>query len=420
MSTLFLRFYMGGVLAFVVIEIIILGLLFSTSAEDVAVVEDSLRGGALLAKQQADAHPSEQAKVLSSLENTFGYEVRVASASDKLPQVVGTRFASGEELVYADGRLFVQLEQSDGFLVMGPLPSFGLPPTGSLIQVSIGIALLWALVTWLLLRPVFHATRRVEQAAEKMSGGQLSARIEVTGAFTDLATSFNKMAETTEALVERQRELLAAVSHEFRTPLSRLRFASEMVGREESADERKELLGGMDADVEELEKLVEELLAFIRIGSRDAASAHVPMVLAEVLAPLIERHRQELCGGAVEIQSDLDGCDSIRANPRLVIRAIDNLIRNARHYAKSKISVVAVREGCDLVVRVGDDGPGIAPEDRERVLAPFVRLDAKADSSGVGLGLAIVERIVENHNGVLQLESSSLGGVCAITRWPLA
>lgn len=118
-----------------------------------------------------------------------------------------------------------------------------------------------------------------------------------------------------------------------------------------------------------------------------------------------------------EIQSDL----LIFADRRLLLRAIENLLRNAVRHASNKVLLEASEEDQFVQIVIHDDGPGIPAEMREQVIQPFIRLSSDRDrkSGGVGLGLAIVSRILEKHGGRLTLETSPLGGTKAITLWPL-
>ncbi len=416
MTRLYLRFYIGVLICFVLTLAIVLAWLLNESAEDRAVVEDSMRGGISLALEQLQGKSAnESPAMLASLQERFGYELRILSR-DELEISLGdiARLDAQEGPVYRDRSLYASLG-NDETLVLGPLPSFQLGMGATWVVVI--VVALWALASMLLLRPVVKATSRFERAAQQMSDGDLSTRIELRGvAPQSLARSFNAMAQTTEKLLGDQRHLLAAVSHEFRTPLARLRFAQEMAGDTRSADERKQLLLEMDEDIVELEDLVSELIEYIRLGDSKSTSQQKSFVLGELLPPLLEAKSSSSL--AIEFRSDLDDTELCLHDSRLFARAVKNLVANARRHAASSVTVeVAKHANGGIWLHVDDDGPGIPLEERERVLEPFVQLGGNRDS-GSGLGLAIVARIAESRGGEALVSSSSLGGARVSISWP--
>jgi len=220
------------------------------------------------------------------------------------------------------------------------------------------------------------------------------------------------------SLIAEREELLLAVSHELRTPLMRLRFASEILVDEDDPAQRRVQGEKIQRDIDELDELVEDMLAWGRLDA-DAIRENEPVDLREELEGLVERAGRSRDGvvasvGEVEVRS-------WRADRRLLRRAVGNLVSNAVRYGHGRVELSALRQAGRLVLRVDDDGPGIPPAQRQRVMEPFVRLEASrsVEFGGTGLGLALVARIAQAHGGELRLDESDLGGLRAEVVVPL-
>jgi two-component system sensor histidine kinase RstB len=225
--------------------------------------------------------------------------------------------------------------------------------------------------------------------------------------------SFNRMADEIDRLVAGQRELLHVVSHELRTPLQRIHFALEKVRRAPAGEERERAIARMERDLDELDQLIEELLTWTRLreGPRGEAGAVDVAELAAELCELLGEGRE---GVAVGLAVEGGGGDeTIRAagEPRLVRRAVSNLVVNAIRHARARVQVTVRAGGERVEIDVDDDGGGVPEADRERVFEPFFRRDDGRDAGGAGLGLAIVRRIADRSGGsALALASPALGG----------
>ena len=413
MTRLFLRFYVVILLAFFATILVVLVWLLRERPEDRAVVERSLKGSLILVRDRLlPLSDDEREREFAVLSESFGYNVWIESpSSNRLSDEARRRLQEPGQPVHEGDEIFMHLTDSE-ILAMGPLPDFELAPGAGWILVF--VVVVWAVVSFLLLRPVINSAGRLEDAATRMAAGDLSARIEPTKlAFDRLARAFNSMAETTDRMVTEQRDLLAAVSHEFRTPLARLRFSTELATRAKDDSERERLLTEMDSDVVELESLVAELLEYLRIGrtKHSAELFDVDRALASIAA--------------------LNSTDSIDvvvasvpptelAGERLFVRAVGNLVSNACSYATKTVRIETELDSeLALWIRVSDDGPGIAAKDRQRVLLPFVRLDDASDQPGTGLGLAIVAQIADVCSAELTIDTSIEGGTQVSLRWPL-
>ncbi len=316
---------------------------------------------------------------------------------------------------------WVLLAFRDGHDVMAAGPMHpGIPPGAKpvgLLILAIFIPLLGGFITVRIEREL----AKVETASRALAAGELDARVDnERGPSRELAASFNEMADRVQRLIRSRDELVQAVSHELGSPLSRLRFHLELVAAADNLHTRDERMDAMSHELDRLDDLVAELLGFVQYDERRLArEVFDPSGMLADLAELAHLDGPE--GEDVDVSVDYpDGVVEVDADPKLFQRVAENLLRNAARYAK-RHTVVEVRGGPALVeLTVHDDGPGIPLAQREKVLSPFVRLEADRGSKtgGVGLGLAIVQRVVERHGGKVTIEDSHLGGAAIVTTWP--
>jgi two-component system sensor histidine kinase RstB len=285
-----------------------------------------------------------------------------------------------------------------------------------------------AIAIALLLRPVARQLRDVEEAAKAIAAGDLSARVDErrVPSTKTLARSFNQMASRTETVVRTQRELMQAVSHELRTPLSRIRFAIDLIGDAKNDAERQRRLSDLDDATEELDSLVGELLRYVRLETAELPSLEREIVaVRDVLEGVIPKYRA-LHGSlkfhiAIGGESKSDAPVTVFADRVGFQRALGNLLSNASRFASSEVVIHVTSRGGTTAVDIVDDGPGIPPHERERVFEPFVRLDDDSHTiagRGVGLGLALVKRIVLQHGGRIEVREGTDGGCLMHTEWP--
>ena len=226
----------------------------------------------------------------------------------------------------------------------------------------------------------------------------------------------------------RHRDLLASVAHEFRNPLARLQFANEMA-MDASGAEQQALFSQSNTAAAELDALVRETLSYSRLSAADSVLQLTTVSITDVFRDLASRHlltaqeRGSALPGAVDadtrpvVQLKVDYPEDdllIRADERLLTRALDNLIGNAIRHAHSRVTLAALPEAevSGLRISVEDDGPGIEAQHHERIFEPFFRVEASRSraSGGFGLGLSIVKSIIDKHGARVHLESSSSRG----------
>jgi two-component system osmolarity sensor histidine kinase EnvZ len=271
----------------------------------------------------------------------------------------------------------------------------------------VGTAVLLFAIAALFMRNQVRAIRRLAAAAEAFGMGRDIGPMKPEGAseVRQAATAFNRMQERIRRFLSQRTEMLAGVSHDLRTPLTRLRLALAMLPPRE--DLRQDV-AEMTADLEEMERMISGYLAFAR--GEDAEQAQ-PVNLSEVLEDVAAGARRAGANIALETPMRL----TVLLRQDAVKRAITNLVDNARRHAM-RIALTALPSGPRAVqVMVDDDGPGIPPDRRESVFRPF----ESGASGGTGLGLTIARDIVRAHGGDIILEESPWGGLRANIKLPV-
>ncbi|WP_305972514.1 MULTISPECIES: ATP-binding protein [unclassified Mameliella] len=263
---------------------------------------------------------------------------------------------------------------------------------------------LMTLIAFLYMRNQLRPITRLAAAAEAFGKGR-HMRYSPAGATEVRAAghAFLEMRDRIERHIEQRTMMLSGVSHDLRTPMTRLRLGLSLLD-----DEDREPL---ERDVEEMQQLIDAFLDFARGDAEtDTSEQTDPFALIQRIVEDAQRGGQK-----VEL-GEMQGEGTAMLRPRALRRAVENLMANARRYASACRVSVQLTDG-SLRIRVEDDGPGIPADRREDALRPFVRLDPARNQdrgSGVGLGLAIAADIARAHGGVLRLgESKSLGGLRA-------
>ena len=270
----------------------------------------------------------------------------------------------------------------------------------------VGTALLMFGVAALFLRNQVRALRRLADAAEAFGMGRDRGPIKPEGAteVRQAAGAFNRMQERILRFLSQRTEMLAGVSHDLRTPLTRLRLALAVLPRHPDLEQD---VADMTADVEEMERMIGGYLAFARGEGYEQAQ---PVDLTALLEDVASAARR--AGAMVELDSPEKLMLNLR--PDAARRAVTNLVDNARRHARQvHLSVEPWERSVQVVV--DDDGPGIAPGRRESVFRPF----ESGALGGTGLGLTIARDIVRAHGGDIVLEDSPLGGLRARMRLPI-
>lgn len=258
-------------------------------------------------------------------------------------------------------------------------------------------------VAWLIASRISRPLKAMARSAETVGRGQTPAPLPEDGAeeLSRLARAFNAMAQDLERHEKDRSEVLAGISHDLRTPLTRLRLEAEMSIADESARQ------AVVADIGQMEAVISQFMDFARAESGEAAELTDP---ASLLAAIAER---QACVGH-PLAVSIGTLPEILLRPKALTRAVTNLIDNAWKYGGGEITLQARAVDGELWIEIGDRGPGIAADEVDRLKRPFTRLDtARSNASGTGLGLAIVERVARLHDGRLDLLPNPEGGLLA-------
>ncbi|MBN3787351.1 ATP-binding protein [Burkholderia sp. Ac-20353] len=287
----------------------------------------------------------------------------------------------------------------------------------------LAIATLFAVVFWVHYH--WRDLRKLQAAARAFGSGRLATRVQLSSKSNiyELSQQFNDMAQRIEASIQQQREMMHGISHELKTPLARLEFGLALLAAPDETERMRARRDALRRDVRELDELVTELLTIGRLEQGESQLAPMQVVIGELVDSVAGNVANDVADQGLTLDvSTLGAPDTHVCDPKLVARALLNLIRNGARYAASKVSLVAAA-GNDgtLVLTVDDDGPGIPLADRQRVFEPFQRLDSSRDrqTGGFGLGLAIVRRVALVHGGDVRLEDSPLGGARFVMSFPV-
>jgi signal transduction histidine kinase len=336
---------------------------------------------------------------------------RIAATADDLPAPVPLR--PDDWLASARGPALALRLPDDRVLVARRLHGRQRTPVG-LVTLLVLLALAVGAGTYPVARRLTRRLERLQASVERLGGGDLAARVDARGRdeVARLAASFNESAARIERLVQSQRALLANASHELRSPLARVRMAIEMLA-EGDAPRRAEIKRELERNVAELDALIDEILLASRLDATDARAAFEEVDLAALAA-------EECARAEARFELAATGECTLRGDARLLRRLLRNLLDNARrHGGGAEVDVVlrAATDGFEL--DVCDRGPGVPAAERERIFEPFYRLAGASETAGgVGLGLALVRKIAEQHGGSAMCLPRAGGGSCFRVRLP--
>ncbi len=308
------------------------------------------------------------------------------------------------------GFVDIRVQLPQGVLrVLAPRDRAFAAQAGAFVMWLAGATLLLTAVAVLFIRNQVRAIERLAAAAEAFGRGAEAPSFRPHGAreVRQAANAFLDMKARIQRHIAQRTALLASVSHDLRTPLTRLKL-------ELALSEPSPRLEEMKRDLAEMEHMIDEYLAFAR-GESGEASGTVNVL--ELLEEVCEGARR--AGARVEVEADADLSATLR--PNAVKRALSNLVMNAAVQGERLRVCAAMTPAGRLEITVDDDGPGIPPERYEDAFRPFQRLDEARtqNKKGVGLGLAIARDVARGHGGDVTLERSPLGGLRAIVRLPV-
>ena len=274
----------------------------------------------------------------------------------------------------------------------------------------IGSSLVLFAIAIIFMRNQIRPIRRLAIAARSFGMGRGSSEIKPSGAkeVRQATQAFRQMRERISRQFAQRTEMLAGVSHDLRTPLTRMKLQIEMLER---TPETREL----QDDIQEMERMIDGYLTFARGEGSESLSK---INLASLIEEIISTERRD--GSLINFVNKSKTIKSVTLRPQAIKRAITNLIINSKKYAEI-IKVEFEYNSEHAIITIDDNGPGIKPEHRDDVFKAFFRLDPSrnTDTGGTGLGLTIAKDIIQSHGGDLLLSEASLGGLRATITLPL-
>lgn len=310
---------------------------------------------------------------------------------------------------YGERVVTIKVQMADGLLhVVASRKRLYTSTTYVFVLWMVGTSMLLLSVATLFMRNQVRSVRRLAAAADSFGKGLDVPDFKPEGAaeVRQAAHAFNQMRARLRRQLQQRTEMLAGVSHDLRTPLTRMKLQMAMMGKPDGLDELHE-------DVAEMERMVEGYLAFAR---GEGTEQPVLSELGALVDQVVARFRRE--GRTIDLHIE----DEVRMGlrPNALSRALSNVIGNALRYGGHVWLRVGRRDDAAEIV-IDDDGPGIPAHQREEVFKAFTRLEGSRNiqTGGVGLGLTIARDITRGHGGDVVLEDSPLGGLRVRVRLPL-
>ncbi|WGW00081.1 envelope stress sensor histidine kinase CpxA [Vibrio sp. YMD68] len=274
--------------------------------------------------------------------------------------------------------------------------------------------LLW--LAWALSQPA----RKLERAARRVANGEFVVDPDLekgTSEFRQAGASFNQMVEAVNSMISGQQRLLSDISHELRSPLTRLRMANALATRKQGESSE---LSRIDTEAQRLEQMIAELLELSRMQA-DSHLKREEQPLSSLWEELLNdaQFEAEQMGKSLSLGPIPNR--TISGNPKLLMSAVENITRNAIYYGKdhAQVSMTATSDALNIVVE--DNGHGVPENEMSEIFRPFYRVSTARDrhSGGAGLGLAITESAIRQHSGSIAASQSDLGGLKVCVQLPL-
>jgi two-component system osmolarity sensor histidine kinase EnvZ len=327
--------------------------------------------------------------------------------SDELQSETEVRLILGEDSYI----LWMQIAALPNSLIRIPLSELQEEDFAPLFRNSLIMALLVLAGGWLFIRLQNRPLTALENAAKLVGQGEIPPPLPEKGAseIRSVTRAFNQMAKGIQELEQDRTLLMAGISHDIRTPLTRIRLATEMMSPEDSY-----LAEGIISDTEECNEIISQFMDYLKPVNTQSFE---PLSLNDIASDIVSSE------GGYEIQIDfapMARIKDIEGSPIAIKRAITNLVVNAVRYGNGWVKVTTGMTADNKLawVTVEDNGPGIELDQISRLFEPFTRGDTARGSEGTGLGLAIVKRIISQHHGSVSISNRSEGGLKAQVSFP--
>jgi len=335
-----------------------------------------------------------------------------ATLQENFAREVDRPFAVDTRSVELPSRIVIYVEIEDGLLrILAPRKRVDSTTTRVFMLWMVGLSLLLIVIAIYFLTRQLRPIRRLAVAADSFGKGRDVGEFRLEGAseIRQAGAAFNLMRKRILRHIAQRTEMLAAVSHDLRTPLTRMKLELEMLagGNPQPGD-----LDELRTDVAEMSRIVDGYLSFARGEGQEAI---VPTDLGDLLGEIADRAGNGEVAVAIELEKPI----TIPLRPTAFRRCISNLVENALRYG-TKVRLRATADRGHVWIAVDDNGPGIAKDRREAVFKPFYRIDPSRSpgTGGIGLGLTIARDIVLSQGGEIELNESPLGGLRVLIRLP--
>ncbi|NRB22756.1 ATP-binding protein [Shewanella sp.] len=393
--------------------------IWQNSVEDSGAMDAPL---VAFAQLLAKIPQQDRKKYLDQLDHNAEYPLKLVDAS-QISLSPESELTSGQILIASQGDdhelHFIKVGQQ--VLIAGPIE---IDPMASLRSLfTLFFYLSFALVTLIWVWPLSRDLKTLKSATREFGQAKWDTQIELSprSQVLPLAMTFNEMSQQIRTLIENQKHLSNAVSHEIRTPLARLKFAIALIPQycQSNSDpaRRDEFLDEMQQDIKEMENLLEELLTYASLESKQKDILFEHCALELLTEQAIEKLASSV-SAPIEFIKPSEPVYII-GDSLLVERAIQNLITNAQRFGRQSIKIEIKQSEQQVSLSITDDGQGIPIEDQGKIFEPFYRSQSiQNGNKGHGLGLAIIKRIMDGHEGKVTVESTA-GHTCFTLYWPI-
>ena len=300
------------------------------------------------------------------------------------------------------------------------LPRF--PLAFSLLVAGIAIAIMVIPLSKRITSPL----RQLHGLARKWAEGHLEERSRIRGTdeIGELGRVFNGMADSLQKMLQQKKEFLALISHELKSPVARMKIASEILAERNSQNpETAKLIEGIKRDLDESEEMIEQLLLISRIEMDFPTAVQEQVDAGEMVRRAVQQLQSVAGVRNIRLRSDLPPEPlTMRGDGSELQRAVGNVIENAVKFSNDGAEVLIATKGeaGRIRISVADSGIGVAPEEREKIFEPFFRGKGAADKNGSGLGLFLARRIVERHGGKIGASENTPSGTVILMDLPQA
>ncbi|KOE77961.1 two-component system sensor histidine kinase EnvZ [Vibrio aestuarianus] len=350
---------------------------------------------------------AEGSEIAQEYEQALSIDLMSEEMTHELGSPTDVRMMLGKESYI----LWIKVESFPGSLIRIPLSELQKEDFSPLFRNSLLMAIFIVVGGWLFIRLQNRPLIALEKAAKAVGRGDHPPPLPVKGTseIRSVTVAFNQMSQGIQALEEDRALLMAGISHDLRTPLTRIRLATEMMSPQDSY-----LAEGIISDTEECNEIISQFMDYLKpVNIQTFEKVDLNEIANDVAT----------AEGGYEIKIDVSLHSSMQTafgNPIAIKRAVSNLVVNAIRYGNGwvKVSTGTTADNKMAWICVEDNGPGIEPSQVSKVFEPFTRGDTARGSEGTGLGLAIVKRIVGQHHGSVTVRNRSEGGLKAQISFP--